>query len=164
MKKMMLFLFLAMTFIPSNAIKYRELGRFAKFAVYTFDGVKYLLLVFEDDKDYQLTPNTIIKFKLNNGEIIKIQNFQAGERQKSRAINWMGIASIASENVHYTMFEVTPEVQKMLDIGIKRIAINTIPEVYIYGGNETENFGTLLNKDFEKLKGEMDDDNKEINT
>ena len=151
-----------MSFLNTNAIKYRELGSLAKFAVYTFDDVKYLLLVYEDNKDYQLSPYTIIKFKLNNGEVLKMENVQVGERQKSKAINWRGITSIVSDKIHYALFEITPEVLNMLEIGIKRMAINTIPEVYIYGGDEAEVFGSLIKKDLEMLKGEMDDDNKEV--
>lgn len=43
----------------------------------------------------------------------------------------------------------------MLEYGIKKIAINTIPNPYIYDGDETKRFAPLLKLDFEKLKDDF---------
>ena len=45
----------------------------------------------------------------------------------------------------------------MLQVGIKAITINTIPEVYYYAGDETEKFGELIYKDLKNLKDEFEE-------
>lgn len=158
MKKiLLLFLFISLA-LTSNAIKYRELGSQSKFSIYTFDSIKYLMLAFEDDKYHQISDYTILKFKLKNDKIIRLENTQAGERQKSKATSLIaGMTSISNSNCHYVMFEITDEIMEMMQAGIKAVVINTIPEIYFYNGDETENFGELLFKDFSNLKNEFNE-------
>ena len=52
------------------------------------------------------------------------------------------------------MFYVTPEEIEKLQIGIKKIAINTIPEVY-KRTLKTDKLGKPLYDDFQKKKGDF---------
>ena len=158
MKRLLLIISFMMALSSSNAVKYRELGFDAKFSVYVFDGVKYLLLSFEDSKNKQISGYTIIKFKLKNNQVIRLENTQAGERAKTKSVSWIsGIVSSSASNIHYVFFEITPEIMDMLQVGIKAITINTIPEVYYYAGDETEKFGELIYKDLKNLKDEFEE-------
>ncbi len=153
MKKiLLLFLFWGM-FLSANAVKYRELGFQSKFSVYTFDSVKYLMLTFQDDKYHQITDHIIVEFKLKSNKMIKLVNTQAGERQKTQSISWISV----SNNCHYVLFEISDEIIEMMKVGIKAVAINTIPEAYSYNGDETEEFGELIYKDYTSMKNEFDE-------
>lgn len=153
MKKfLLLFLFWGM-FLSADAVKYRELGFQSKFSVYTFDSIKYLMLTFQDDKYHQITDNVIVEFKLKSDKIVKLVNTQAGERQKTQSISWISV----SNNCHYVLFEISDEIIEMMKVGIKAVAINTIPEVYSYDGDEAEEFGELIYKDYTSMKNEFNE-------
>ena len=152
---MLLMLTLSMT--STYAIKYRELGFDAKFSVYTFDSVKYLVLTYNDSKYKQLSGNTIIKFKLKNDKVLRLENTQAGQRSKSKSVTWIsGLTSTTIATEHYVFFELTPDIMEMMQVGIKSIVINTIPEVYFYDGDETADFAKLIYKDYMNLKDEFE--------
>ena len=61
----------------------------------------------------------------------------------------------SSGDFNYSRIELTPEISEMLKIGIKKIAINTIPKIYVYEGEETERFAPLLLNDLQKLKDDF---------
>jgi len=139
--------------LSADAVKYRELGFQSKFSVYTFDSIKYLMLTFQDDKYHQITDNVIVEFKLKSDKIVKLVNTQAGERQKTQSISWISV----SNNCHYVLFEISDEIIEMMKVGIKAVAINTIPEVYSYDGDEAEEFGELIYKDYTSMKNEFNE-------
>ena len=89
----------------------------------------------ENNENRSLLTNTIIRFKLANGEEIRLK-----------------IDVSASSLFYYAQFELNPDIEKMLALGIKKIAINTIPEAYFYDGDETVEFSKLLSTDFDKVK------------
>ena len=153
MKKILLLILFWGMFLSANAVKYRELGFQSKFSLYTFDSIKYLMLTFQDDKYHQITDNVIVEFKLKSNKMIKLVNTQAGERQKTQSFSWNSV----SNNCHYVLFEISDEIIEMMKVGIKAVAINTIPEVYSYNGDETEEFGELIYKDYTSMKNEFDE-------
>jgi hypothetical protein len=158
MKKLFfLFAALMVSLTSAYAVKYRELGFDAKFSVYTFDSIKYLVLTYTDSKYKQLSGNTVIKFKLTNDKILRLENTQAGQRSKSKSVSWIsGVTSTTLASEHYVFFELTPEIMEMMQVGIKSIVINTIPEVYYYDGDETADFAKLIYKDYMNLKDEFE--------
>jgi hypothetical protein len=44
---------------------------------------------------------------------------------------------------------------KIFDIGIKKIAINTLPEVFMYVGDDLERVHEVLKEDYDNLKDEF---------
>lgn len=134
----MLLLPLAINVNEVSAGSFRELGTQVAFKVYIFDGDRYLIFRFNNSKECFLQHDTLIKFKLNNDEEVRLA-FQN---------------NLVSDN-GYVVFKLTSELKRMLDIGIKKIAISTIPNPYIYDGDETKRFAPLLKLDFEKLKDDF---------
>ena len=141
MKKYLLIIFCLLFAYNTYATTFRYLGDQVSFSAYTFDGKKYLLFKFLNHNNYFLSTNTIIKFKLKNDKDIKVE------------IEESSISS--SGDFNYSRIELTPEISEMLKIGIKKIAINTIPKIYVYEGEETERFAPLLLNDLQKLKDDF---------
>lgn len=141
MKKYLVLLFCLLFVYNTYATTFRYLGDQVSFSAYTFDGKKYLLFKFINHNNYFLSNKTIIKFKLNNDKELKME------------IEESSISS--SGDYNYSRIEITPEILEMLKIGISKMAINTIPKIYVYEGEEAKRFGPLLLNDFLKLKDDF---------
>ena len=145
--------------LPINAINYRSVGSNADFCVYRFDGESFLILSFKDDDENRLTDNTIVKFKLKDGRILILNGFEGSKKVKHSGVNWgFGIVSGSSSDKHYAILIISQEEIEMLKVGIDKVAINTIPEVYkrdSWAGKEK--FGANLYDDFKNEKDEFDE-------
>lgn len=158
MKKFLVSLFLLIS-ASVSAIEYCSVGSNADFCVYTFDGEYFLILSFKDDEENRLTDNTIVKFKINDGNVIVLEGRDGSKKTKSSMIHWgAGIMSGSSSEKHFAILFITPEQIEMLKAGVDKVAINTIPEAYKrqkWSGKES--FGNKLYNGFKSLKNDFDE-------
>lgn len=161
MKRFLLTFLLCLSIISSFAVEYRSIGSNADFCAYYFDGQYYLILSFKDDANSRLTNQTIIKFKLNNGTILKLEGYDGSRKTTSNFIELgLGFSTGSSNDKHITIVSITQEQIEQLQIGVDKVAINTIPEVYKRSKwSGKEKFGILLYEDFKSLKDEFDEGN-----
>ena len=103
MRRFLVFLFCISLTLTANAGKFRELGMQAAFSAYKFDGKKYLIFKFKNNENRSLLTNTIIRFKLANGEEIRLK-----------------IDVSTSSLFYYAQFELNPDIEKMLAWGSKK--------------------------------------------
>lgn len=137
---------------------FHSVGSNAKFCAYYFDGKYYLILSFEDNDDYKLPLQPVIKFQLNDGTIMKLEGYSS-HKQSSEIHFFFKISSSSSEpDKRYFIIPITPEQIEQLDIGVHKVAINTIPRVLkkeSWSGKKT--FGHSLYVDFFNLTGDFDE-------
>ena len=70
-------------------------------------------------------------------------------------------SSGATKETHYVIFPISKEQIEMLEKGVDKVAINTIPVIYYrdkWAGKKS--FGKNLNKDFKELKDVFDTEHK----
>jgi hypothetical protein len=118
-----------------NAINYHYLsvGK-AEFNAYYFDGNYYLILSMKDEDEYRLTGNTVVKFKLSDGSVIRL---------------------VGSSDKHYAIFYISPEDVERLVEGVDKVIINTIPEMYFKSDwSGREKFGITLYEELKKMRAE----------
>lgn len=138
-------------------IKYYGVGSNADFCAYQFDNMNYIVLSFKDDDENRLTNTPVLKLLLNDDTVMKLSGTDDSKKTRQNMTNWgFGIISGSSSEKHYAMFYVTPEEIEKLQIGVKKIAINTIPEVY-KRTLKTDKLGKPLYDDFQKKKGDFEE-------
>lgn len=159
MKKLFILFFYLMSFTAANAVEYRSVGSNAEFCVYTFDGEYYLILSFKDDDENHLSNNTVIKFLLNDGTVIRLAGADGSKSTSHESVHWgFGISSGSSTDEHYAIVKITQEQIEQLNIGVDKVAINTLPEAYKRSKwSGKENFGKRLYQDFKELKNEFEE-------
>ena len=152
-------LLLISIFASTKAVIYYGVGSNAEFCVYQFDGEYCLILNFKDDGENRIWERTIVKFKLTNGQIITLYGFEGSKKTKMHSTNWgFGISSGSSSDKHYVILNISQEEIEQLNIGVDKVAINTIPEVYernTWTGKK--DFGQKLYKEFKNMKNEFDE-------
>ena len=157
--KRLLFLFVIclMSISSAFAIKYRIIGLNAEFSVYTFEGQYYLILSFKDSGDNRLTDNTIVKFKMSDGSIMRFEGYDGSKKTLNSGVHWgFGIMSGSSSDKHFAIFPITTEEIEQLKIGVEKVVINTVPEVYMRDNwTGKAKFGPSLYEDFKNLKNEF---------
>ena len=138
-------------------IQYHGVGSNADFCAYQFDDENYIILSFKDDDENRLTNTPVLKLLLNDGTIIKLSGTDNSKKTRQSMTNWgFGIMSGSSSEKHYAMFYITPEEIAKLQVGVKKIAINTIPEVY-KRSMKNDKLGKPLYDDFQKKKGDFEE-------
>ena len=160
MKKLFLvFMILLLSSLSCSAVFMRSVGRNAEFGVYRFDNEFYLMLSFKDDDQNRLPIDAVVKFKLNDGSIIRLQGTEGSNLTTSKSVNWgFGISSGSSTSTHFAILYITPEQIEMLKIGVDKVAINTVPEVYYRSEwRGKDKFSQELYEDFHNLKDEFDE-------
>lgn len=159
MKRLVFFLFLSLIMTSANAVGYRSVGTNADFCVYTFDGDYFLVLSFKDDDKNRLSDQTVVKFQLKDGSIMRLTGYDGSKKTYVQSYFWgYGMASESTNENHYAVVYITPEQIEQLKIGIEKVAINTIPEVYKRSKwTGKEKFGIGLYNDFKALKNEFDE-------
>ena len=159
MKKFVLLLIFIISMTSASAVEYRSVGSNAEFCAYTFDSEYFLFLSFKDDDDNRLSNNTIVKFKLLDGTVIRLEGTDGSTKTTTSAVNWgFGIVTGSSSEKHFAVVRITREEIEMLAIGVDKVAINTLPEVYKrskWSGKET--FGKRLYDDFMNLTSEFEE-------
>ena len=164
MKKLILLLLIMMSATLASAVEFRSVGSNAEFNVYTFDGKYYLILTFKDDGINRLTNHTTVKIVLTDGTIIRLDGINASSSTDMNSTSFYnGFGSSftigGSDDKHYAIFPITEEQIESLNIGVERVAINTIPEVYKRSKwSGKKNFGQNLYNDFKNLRDELTDD------
>lgn len=157
--KRLLFLFVIslMTISSAYAIKYRNVGLNAEFCVYTFESQYYLILSFKDTDDNRLTDNPIVKFKMSDGSIMRFEGYDGSKKTLNRGVHWgYGIMTGSSSDKHFAIFPITTEEIEQLKIGVEKVVINTVPEIYMRDNwTGKAKFGSSLNEDFKNLKNEF---------
>jgi hypothetical protein len=159
MKKLVLLLAFIFSMTIASAVEYRSVGSNAEFCVYTFDGENFLILSFKDDDDNRLSNYTIVKFKLLDGTVIRLEGSDGSTKVSTSAVNCgLGIVTGSSSEKHFAVVRITQEEIEMLAKGVDKVAINTLPEVYKrskWSGKEI--FGQKLYDDFKNLANEFDE-------
>jgi hypothetical protein len=160
MKKLFFILVLLLSTLTSYAVWTRSVGSNAEFCVYRFDDEYFLILSFKDDDENRLTDNAVVKFKLNDGSIMRLQGTEGSRLTNTSSINWgFGISSGSTSDRHFSIFYITPEQIEKLKIGIDKVAINTVPEVYSRSEwRGKKKFSDELYNDFKNLKDEFDEE------
>ena len=160
MKKLLLSAIICLMSLPSFAVNFHSAGRYAEFCVYRFDGEDFLILKFQDDDDTRLTPWTIVKFKMTDGTILRLEGCNvSNENQPSdRIYLTQDLHSYrANDLVHFVRLKISKEQIDTLKKGVKKVVINTLPEIYSHTYKEKGKLGDELSADFAQLKDEMDD-------
>ena len=88
MRRILFLLLFVMSMISASAVNYHSVGSNAEFCVYTFDGEFYLILSFEDDDENHLSNNTIVKFMLNDGTVIRLEGTDGSKSTSQSSIHW----------------------------------------------------------------------------
>ena len=164
MKKLFILILMTISVLNVSAIEYRSVGSNAEFNVYTFDGKYYLILSFKDDSKNRLTNYTVVKFLLADGSILTLDGTNASSSIDNSSTSFyngfgFGYSIGSSDEKHYAIFSITEEQIESLKIGIERVAINTIPEVYKRSKwSGKKNFGQNLYNDYKNLKDELTED------
>lgn len=164
MKKIIMFLLMIFSVSSLYAVEYRSVGSNADFNAYTFDGKYYLILSFKDEGDNRLTNFTIVKIKLNDGRLLVLEGLNASNSIDNSSTSFytgsgFGYSIGSSDEKHFAILPITEEQIESLNVGVERVAINTIPEVYKRSKwSGKKNFGQSLYNDFKNLVDELSDD------
>lgn len=136
---------------------YYNIGRNAKFNAYRFEGNNYIIMSFIDDNENRLPNLPIVKIKLGNEQTIRLQGFDNSKQTASNAIN-LGFGIIAGGTVqqHFVIFQISNEQIEQLQYGIKKLTINTIPEIYTRT-MKNDKTGNQLFLDFKRLANQPED-------
>ncbi len=157
MKKILFFLFLLCSSNSLSAADYYSVGSNADFYTYTFDGQYYLILSFRDDSSNKLVKNTIVKFLLTDGTILRLEGSQSNAKHESSYVHvdWYTVSGNTSET-HYAVLNITKEQIEMLKKGVAKVAINTLPEVYKRSKwSGRDKFGMALYTSFANIGSEF---------
>lgn len=136
-----------------------SVGSYAEFFAYTFDNVYYLILAFQDAGRNNLIANCIVKFKMNDGSVLKLTGVDRSVQSSSSAIHWgFGYSTGSSTDTHYAVFPITQDEIEMFKVGVSKVAINTIPVVYERSQwSGKKKFGQRIYEAFKVIKNEFDD-------
>ncbi len=159
MKKIIFLFLLLFSTISMSALSSYSVGSNADFYVYTFDGQYYLILSFKDDNENKLVNNTIVKFLLNDGTVMRLEGTQSNAKNESSYvhIDWY-TASGSSSETHFAVLKITKEQIESLKKGVSKVAINTLPKVYKRNKwSGKDKFGLSLYAAFAGLRGELED-------
>ncbi len=159
MKKIIFFFLLLFSSSSMSAADYYSVGSNADFYAYTFDGQYYLILSFRDDNVNKLVNNTIVKFLMNDGTVMRLEGTQSNAKNESSFvhIDWY-TASGSSSETHYAVLKISKEQIEHLKKGVSKVAINTLPVAYKRSKwSGKEKFGISLFAAFAGLKGELED-------
>jgi len=158
-RRFILSLFFLFSLSSAFAVEYRSVGIKAEFCAYTFDGQYFLILSFKDVGDNRLSNNTIVKFKLNDGTVLRLEGYNGSTETSISSLYWgYGVSSSSSDEKHYAILTISPEQIEKLKIGVQKVSINTIPEVYKkFTWIGKAKFGQLLYDDFMNLRDEFDE-------
>lgn len=138
-------------------VEYHGVGSNADFCAYQFDGDNYIILSFKDDDENRLTNTPVLKLQLKDGTVLRLTGTDNSKKTKQNMTNWgFGIMTGSSSEKHYAMFYVTPEDIEKLKVGVQKLAINTIPEVY-KRSLKSDKLGKPLYDDFQKKKGDFEE-------
>jgi len=160
MKKLLLLFVFLLSVSSIHAIKYRSVGGDANFSVYVFDGEYYLILTFSDNVDNHLTDETIVKFKLTDGTVLKMGGFKGSSSSSSRSTYSgyydLGQVSTNTEKKAYSILKITKEQIEQLQKGVDAVVINTIPIAYLRNRwSGKDKFGQRLYEDYMSLTDEF---------
>lgn len=163
MKKVILFLFLifcigAKAQYPSENPTYMTAGSNVKFWPYKYDGNTYLVMQFTDNGNCSLTGCPIVKFKMKDESVLKLEGLVSNSETSSSAFK-IGYAIInSSSTTHCVALPISEgEIGKLL-IGVDKVSINTIPVVYKrskWAGKKS--FGETLYEIFQNLKDDFEE-------
>lgn len=117
-------------FISSYAYKSVSMCGNISFSAQRFEGKTYLIMIVEADKDKHLLPETILKFKMEDGTIMRFGGVESVSRNDSRTAMGMIGTRIIDETTNYILFEITDPQIQLIDKGIKAAIVNTVPEMY----------------------------------
>ena len=154
--KKFLFLCLLMCSMSASAFHFgRSAGRNAEFIAYRFENAYFLILEFEDDDgNCRLMDNAIVRIKLQDGSEMRLTGLDSSQKTETT-----GNFSRTTNDTHYAVLPISNADVERLSIGIDRIAINTIPEVYKWKNQGRKSkIGQELHDDFKKLKDDFEDE------
>lgn len=123
------------TLTQAFAFKKARLCNNISFTAQRFEGETYLIMLVDFDKDKHLLSNTVVKFKLTDGSVLRFESSEGTIKNKMASIGFhygSGISSSSSinESVSYIMFPISEEQIQSLEKGVIAAVVNTIPEMY----------------------------------
>ena len=140
-------------------------GTKCEFTPYYFDGEYFLIMSYSDVDSCNLIGNVVLRFRMNDGTDLVFKGEQATSTFKSSSsgssIGKYSFSSGSTKETHYVIFPISKEQIEMLEKGVDKVAINTIPVIYYrdkWAGKKS--FGKNLNKDFKELKDVFDTEHK----
>ena len=136
-----------------------SVGSYARFYAYTFDDVYYLVLAFQDTGKNNLIANCIVKFKMNDGSVLKLIGVDRSIQSSSSAVHLgFGYSVASSSDTHFVVFPITQDEINQFQCGVSKVAINTIPVVYERSQwSGKKKFGQRIYEAFKVIKNEFDD-------
>ena len=163
-KKFAIVLLMIFSMSSASAVEYRSVGSDAEFNAYTFDGQLFLVLSFTDNEKNHLTNTTVVKFMLTDGTILRFDGTNEAssyEGNSSTVITNFGYVSSGftsnnNSSKHFVVFRISQEELERLKIGVDKVTINTIPDVYKrtkWKGQKS--FGSNLYNDFVNIYDEF---------
>ena len=118
-----------------------------------------MILKFEDDNT-RLTPWTVVKFKMADGTILRLEgcdvNYEVSSSGRAFMGGGLGFSSSNSFTTHYVRFKMSKEQIEILNQDVVKLIINTLPEIYSFNYKGKGKIGEVLYSDFANLKDEMD--------
>ncbi len=159
MKKIIFLFMLFFSTVSLSASSYYNVGSNASFYAYSFDGQYFLVLSFKDDNTNKLANHTIVKFLLNDGSVLRLEGNQSNAKDESSYvyIDWTS-ASGNSTETHFAVLKITKEQIEKLKVGVSKVAINTLPEVYKRSKwSGRDKFGPALYSSFMTMGSDFDD-------
>lgn len=125
----LLTLFFVITLYAGNSV---SMGANADLYAYKFAGETYIVMSFKDDDENRLIDNSTLRLQLFDNTILELNGNDQSKKTKTNSVNWgFGISSGSSSDKHYAVFVITSDQIGKLKQGVKKIALNTIPVVYI---------------------------------
>lgn len=125
------------------------------FYAYRFDNEYSVILKFpNNDGSKMLSSMPKVSFLLFSGDTLKLQGFSESERVRN--FSYMGSHMVFSSTTKdvFVSFPITREQIEMLQKGVSRYAINTIPEIKIEKFKK-DKIGNKLYKEFMSLEDEL---------
>lgn len=155
MKKVILSLLLTIACSSNILAESFSIGGNADLYTYRFDNEYFLIVAFKDDSNNRLMEGSMMKILLRNGSIIRLDGTEGSKRTKTKEQEWFfGRTTGRSTDTHYAIFYISDEDVNSLKTGVEKIAINTIPERYVYDCGKK--FGQNLYDSFKKIKDEFE--------
>ena len=160
MKKLLIALICLFTAVSAfSAPKPRKVGHDMELYAYRFDNAFFVIVHFDDDSK-RCNGHPILKMKLADGQVLKLDGASAIGKTTTSTVggmsNGVGFVSGISSDEFFVVLPISEEDINKLGVGVTKVAFNTLPSPYIKTIDD-ESLGANLIKDFYSLKDEFDE-------
>ncbi len=159
MRKILLLLLLIPMCMNAQYVNpYVTAGSHVIFWPYTYDGNTFLVMEYTNNSSCHLSGNSIVKFKMMDGSIMRFDGLVSNSETNSAAFQ-VGYTIIGSSSTtHSVAMPISKEQIEKFKDGVDKISINTLPVVYKrskWSGRKT--FGEDLYSLFQGLKDDFEE-------